>query len=81
MSEKNKVDFEKALSRLQEISELLEQKDTSLNESVKLYEEGIELAKQCYDVLSEAELKITTLQEELDKHLNSDKNKNNNEEL
>ncbi len=81
MNDKETIDFEKALTRLQEISELLEQKEVSLDESIKLYEEGIELAKQCYDVLNDAELKISTLQEELEKHLNSKAKTNNDEEL
>ncbi len=80
MNDSSKINFEEALKRLQEISEILEQKEVPLDESIKLYEEGIQLAKECYDVLNEAELKITQLQEELDKHLNS-KEKNNGEEL
>ena len=39
MSEKE-INFEEQLNRLKEIVSLIEQKDLSLDESIKLYEEG-----------------------------------------
>jgi exodeoxyribonuclease VII small subunit len=53
-----KRSFEDSLLRLKEISDLLEDEETGLDESIKLYEEGVKLAKQCYSTLAEAELKI-----------------------
>ncbi|MDP3766458.1 MAG: exodeoxyribonuclease VII small subunit, partial [Dehalococcoidia bacterium] len=35
----------------------------SLEESIRLYEEGMELAKRCQGILDKAELRITTLRE------------------
>jgi exodeoxyribonuclease VII small subunit len=66
------LNFEDSLRRLQEISEKLESKEISLDESIKLYEEGIRLAKECYRILNEAELKITKLKEDLDKEFSEE---------
>ena len=50
MSTKNKVTFEDNLKQLEEISELLENDETGLDESIKLYEKGIKLSKICIDI-------------------------------
>ena len=67
---KKKNNFEDLLRRLQEISELLENEEVGLDNSIKLYEEGIKLSKLCYKKLNEAELKISELKK--DNELNSD---------
>ncbi len=67
MAKKNsKQTFEQSLSRLEEISTLLDSEGLGLEEAVKLYEEGINLSKQCTDMLKKAELKITELKKDLD---------------
>jgi exodeoxyribonuclease VII small subunit len=53
--------FETSLARLAEIVEALENDGTSLNESMKLYEEGIALSQACRRELEQAELRITEL--------------------
>ena len=58
---KNKVGFEQALKRLEEIVGLLEEGDKPLEESLKLFEEGINLAKLCSKRLKEAEKKVEIL--------------------
>ncbi|GAB4130050.1 MAG: exodeoxyribonuclease VII small subunit [Ignavibacteriales bacterium] len=58
--------FEAMLKRLQEISEELESDEIGLDNSIKLYEEGIKLSKACAKKLEEAELKITELKKTLD---------------
>ena len=50
--------FESALNRLEEISDLLENEDTPLEDSIKLFEEGIELKEFCEEKLKSAKLKI-----------------------
>ena len=60
MAEK-KVTFEQAMCRLEEIVKALEYGDTSLEESMKLFEEGGKLAKRCSDMLDKAEQKVTRL--------------------
>ncbi|RKX25544.1 MAG: exodeoxyribonuclease VII small subunit [Candidatus Zixiibacteriota bacterium] len=55
---KKHKDFESAIDRLEEITDLLESGDTTLEESIKLYSEGLEIAGFCNRKLSEAEKKI-----------------------
>ena len=58
MIKKNEKKFETALQRLEEISQLLENEDTPLEDSIELFEEGIELKEFCEDKLKSAKLKI-----------------------
>ena len=58
MNKKKDNNFERALKRLEEISDLLENEDTPLEDSIKLFEEGIELKEFCEDKLKSAKLKI-----------------------
>ncbi|MDY0081995.1 MAG: exodeoxyribonuclease VII small subunit [Ignavibacteriaceae bacterium] len=66
MSKKKLSDsFEDKLKRLEEITEKLESGETGLEQSIVLFEEGVKLSKECISILNKAELKITTLQKEL----------------
>ena len=69
MSKKKENTFEESLNRLQEISNTLESGDIGLEESIKLYEEGINLAKLCYTTLKDAELKVTELKKQLEQSI------------
>ncbi len=62
---KIKNTFEENLSRLEELSTLLESEELGLDESISLFEEGIKLSKSCMTALKKAELKITELKSEL----------------
>jgi len=53
--------YETKIEQLRTIIEKIEDGNTSLDESMKLYEQGAVLVKQCETLLAEAELKITTL--------------------
>jgi exodeoxyribonuclease VII small subunit len=53
--------FEKAMKRLEEIGQSLDTGDIALEESIKLYEEGIELIDFCKKKLDEAEKKVKKL--------------------
>lgn len=53
--------FEAELKKLQKIVAKLEGGAESLEESLKLFEEGTKIAKFCYEVLEGAEQKITNL--------------------
>lgn len=66
------MDFEESSSRLQEIVKLLEKNDVSIEEGTKLYEEGVNIAKNCYDILNKNKGKITILKEELENLSNLD---------
>lgn len=61
-----KKNFEAAFQRLEEIARLMENGDTPLEESVKLYEEGCELIRFCADKLNGAETKIRKLSKSLE---------------
>ena len=58
MNKKKENNFESALKRLEEISDLLENEDTPLEDSIKLFEEGIELKEFWEEKLKSAKLKI-----------------------
>ncbi len=64
MSEKERISFEEALSKLEHIVGQLEDQSISLEKSVELYEEGLKLSKFCNQALEEAELKIKKVQED-----------------
>lgn len=66
MTKKKDQKFEQLLLRLEEISSLLESDDVGLEDSIKLYEEGIELSRKCYNILEKAELKVTELKKQLE---------------
>ncbi len=53
--------FTKALRRLEEIVEKLEDPKLDLEEGLKLLEEGVKLHKLCKEKLTEANAKITTI--------------------
>ena len=55
------LDFEKALSDLEAIVERLEQGDLPLEESLKQFERGVELTRQCQVALKQAEQKVEIL--------------------
>ena len=60
------LSYEEAIKRLEEITNLLEQGDAALDESLQLFQEGMELAKFC-------ELKLNSMEEEIKKfQLNSE---------
>jgi len=55
--------FEKALERLQEIVEILEEGNIDIEKSLEFYEEGINLIKKCSSKLKKIENKIALLNE------------------
>ena len=60
MTKKN-LNFEDSLAKLEGIVDALEDNDVSLEGSVKKFEEGIKLVKDCQKQLKEAELKVNKL--------------------
>jgi len=63
---KNKNTFQTSFKRLEDILGKLENEveDSSLEEIIKYYQEGLKLLKECRDKLSEAELKIEKISTE-----------------
>ncbi len=60
----SKFDFNKGLSELEEIIGKMESGDLSLEESLKFFEKGIKLHRQCHNALSSAEQRISVLSEQ-----------------
>lgn len=56
-----KMTYEKAVERLEEIVDRLENGNLPLEDMMKLYEEGTVLASKCAKSLDEAQLRITEL--------------------
>ena len=57
--------FESAIKRLEEIVKLLESGDYPLEESVKLYDEGLKLSAECNKKLKNARQKVSDIEEYL----------------
>lgn len=53
--------FEELLEELRLIMRRIEDPESGLDESIELYEKGAALIRQCEEVLTKAELKITEL--------------------
>lgn len=60
------MEFEKLLSELQQVVDKLDNPQTGLDEGIALFNRGIELSKQCMQVLNESKGKVSLLKKELD---------------
>ncbi len=58
--------FEKALERLEEIAERLEEGDLELEAALAAFEEGVGLARRCAEQLRDAERRIEVLRQDGD---------------
>lgn len=65
MAKKKELSFENKLTRLEEISRILEDEESGLEDSIKLFEEGIMLSKDCLKLLKNAELRIVELRDQI----------------
>ncbi len=61
MSTKAETTFEQALAELEQVVQKLEKGELPLEESLRLYEEGIRLSRLCHARLEEAEGRIEVL--------------------
>jgi exodeoxyribonuclease VII small subunit len=61
-----KPDFEQSLARLEEVVRKLESPQLSLDEAMKLFEEGVALSRECQKQLEEAEGKVEILLKKAD---------------
>lgn len=55
------LDFEKALNELENLVEVMEEGDMSLEDSLKQFERGVDLTQQCQSALKNAEQKVQIL--------------------
>jgi len=61
MKEEKDFNFEETMQKLETIVQELENGNLNLDDSIKKFEEGIELSKNASSYLEEAEKKITVL--------------------
>ncbi len=61
---KTKEKFEDYLKELADTLEKLENEEVTLEDSLKLYEEGLKISKKCEKILSDAKQKIIVLEPE-----------------
>lgn len=59
-----KDNFETKITNLEKIIEQLSNEDTSLEEAIKLYEDGMKLSGECQNILQTAEQKIIEINEQ-----------------
>jgi exodeoxyribonuclease VII small subunit len=67
-----KLFFEEAFRLLNQKVQALEKGGLTLDEATRLFEEGVELVKQCNQLLSQAELKVEQLKEAYGDYLPSE---------
>ena len=58
---KKKMTFEASMARLEQIVRSLEQGNVPLEDSLKLFQEGTELVRNCGKLLDDAQLQIKTV--------------------
>ena len=58
---KAEENFEELITKLEDITNKLESDKLSLDESVKLFEDGMKISKKCNEKLEDAEKRITIL--------------------
>jgi exodeoxyribonuclease VII small subunit len=63
---KKSQNFEQAMKRLEEISQILESGEISLEDSIKLYQEGTKLIEFCQGKLDEAQKTVQKLSRNAD---------------
>jgi exodeoxyribonuclease VII small subunit len=63
MSDPSVKDFEAAIAELESIVKTLEEGDLALEQSLQLYERGVQLSRFCHARLEEAERRIEVLNE------------------
>ena len=61
-----KPDFERSLARLEEVVRRLESPQLSLDDAMKLFEEGVTLSRECQKQLEEAEGRVEILLKKAD---------------
>lgn len=61
MKNKKEQTFEASLQKLETIVSQLEEGDLSLEESLKLFEDGVKLSRECQERLNQAERRIEIL--------------------
>ena len=61
-----KGDFERSLARLEEVVQKLEGANLALDDAMRLFEEGVQLSRECQKQLAEAEARVEILLKKAD---------------
>jgi len=61
VAKRKKLDYEAAVTELESLVKRLEQGEVSLEESLKIYEDGVLLTRDCQEALQAAEQKVQML--------------------
>lgn len=61
VAKRKKLDYEAAVAELESLVEQLERGDITLEESLKLYERGVLLTRDCQEALQAADQKVQML--------------------
>ena len=64
MPKGKKIDFEASLGQLENLVDQMEEGELSLEDSLKAFEAGVKLTRECQQALKEAEQKVTLLMEQ-----------------
>lgn len=62
----SRPDFERSMARLEQVVKKLDSPELPLDEAMKLFEEGVTLARDCQKQLEEAEARIEILLKKAD---------------
>ncbi len=61
------MNIDEKIKKLQEIADKLDKNEVTFEESLKLFKEGNQIAKELYTELNNAKGKVTILKQDLDK--------------
>jgi len=61
VSNDQKISFEEAMNKLEQIVDKLEEGDVPLEAAIAFYKEGMELSKLCHDKLKNVEEQLTQI--------------------
>ncbi|MCI5714208.1 MAG: exodeoxyribonuclease VII small subunit [Firmicutes bacterium] len=61
------MNIDEKIKKLQEIADKLDKNEVTFEESLKLFEEGNQIAKELYTELNNTKGKVTILKQDLDK--------------
>ena len=62
------MNFEEKIKELQGITTKMEDANLSMSDGVKLYEQGVLIAKECYEELNSVKGKINVIRQDLEKY-------------
>jgi exodeoxyribonuclease VII small subunit len=60
-----KIDFDKAVEELEELTRRLEDPNIGLSEGIELFNKGVILSKKCMEILEDGKGKISLLTDEI----------------